>query len=374
MKLGENILKLRKQNGLSQEQLGEKVNVTRQTISNWELNETTPNPEQLKLLSKALNVSIDELLDNDVKNVVIEKVSNTERLAGIIIKILKVFAVLGIIYVILIVLGIILFKVFPNEKVTTVNEIKSATLNCSIEDNNYTYELLSHFPIDDQTLYMVCENPSVLVVDGDENIILKRSDVISINLAELRGRLSPGEANALLEELGSKVPAAIEEVIGQKEKIRLLAGEFLQCPSVFFIGRGLDCLLASEGSLKLKEITYIHSEAYAAGEMKHGTISLITDGTPVIALATDKKLFEKTLSNIKEVKARGADVIGIATESHKAALAALVDSALSIPDIHPMFLPSLEVIPMQLFAYYVALMRGCDIDKPRNLAKSVTVE
>ena len=138
MKLGENILKLRKQNGLSQEQLGEKVNVTRQTISNWELNETTPNPEQLKLLSKALNVSIDELLDNDVKNVVIEKVSNTERLAGIIIKILKVFAVLGIIYVILIVLGIILFKVFPNEKVTTVNEIKSATLNCSIEDNNYT--------------------------------------------------------------------------------------------------------------------------------------------------------------------------------------------------------------------------------------------
>lgn len=137
MKLGENILKLRKQNGLSQEQLGEQVGVTRQTISNWELNETTPNPEQLKLLSKALNVSIDELLDNDVKNVVIEKVSNTERLAGIIIKILKVFAVLGIIYVILIVLGIILFKVFPDEKVT-VNEIKSATLNCSIEDNNYT--------------------------------------------------------------------------------------------------------------------------------------------------------------------------------------------------------------------------------------------
>ena len=111
MKLGENILKLRKQNGLSQEQLGEQVGVTRQTISNWELNETTPNPEQLKLLSKALKVSIDELLDNDVKNVVIEKVSNTERLAGIIIKILKVFAVLGIIYVILIVLGIILFKV-----------------------------------------------------------------------------------------------------------------------------------------------------------------------------------------------------------------------------------------------------------------------
>ena len=111
MKLGENILKLRKQNGLSQEQLGDQVGVTRQTISNWELGETAPNPEQLKSLSKVLNVSIDELLDNDVKNVVIEKVSNTERLAGIIIKILKVFAVLGIIYVILIVLGIILFNI-----------------------------------------------------------------------------------------------------------------------------------------------------------------------------------------------------------------------------------------------------------------------
>ena len=129
-----------------------------------------------------------------------------------------------------------------------------------------------------------------------------------------------------------------------------------------------------EGSLKLKEISYIHSEAYAAGELKHGTISLIEDGTLVVALASWNTLFDKLMSNVKEVKARGADVIGISTASHREQLDALVDSAMTIPDIHPMFLPSLEVIPMQLFAYYVALMRGCDIDKPRNLAKSVTVE
>ena len=129
-----------------------------------------------------------------------------------------------------------------------------------------------------------------------------------------------------------------------------------------------------EGSLKLKEISYIHSEAYAAGELKHGTISLIEDGTLVVALAGWNELFEKLMSNVKEVKARGADVIGIACENHKEALESLVDSAMTIPEVNPMFLPSLEVIPMQMFAYYVALMRGCDIDKPRNLAKSVTVE
>ena len=158
------------------------------------------------------------------------------------------------------------------------------------------------------------------------------------------------------------------------EEIQYYASIYFNHDSVFFIGRNIDYAVGLEGSLKLKEISYIHSEAYAAGELKHGTISLIEDGTLVVALASWNELFDKLMSNVKEVKARGADVIGIATESHKAALAALVDSALSIPDIHPMFLPSLEVIPMQLFAYYVALMRGCDIDKPRNLAKSVTVE
>ena len=137
------------------------------------------------------------------------------------------------------------------------------------------------------------------------------------------------------------------------------------------IDPGMDGL---EGSLTLKEISYIHSEAYAAGELKHGTISLIEDGTLVVALASWGDLFDKLMSNVKEVKARGADVVGITTRSHGAELAKSVDSAIQIPDTHPMFLPSLEVVPMQLFAYYVALMRGCDIDKPRNLAKSVTVE
>lgn len=137
MKLGENILKLRKQNGFSQEQLGDKVGVTRQTISNWELNETTPNPEQLKLLSKVLNVSIDELLDNDLKNIIVDKVSNTEKLAGIIIKTLKVFAVVGVIGIALIILAIIIFNVLPSEK-SSNNFKKSATLKCSIESNDYT--------------------------------------------------------------------------------------------------------------------------------------------------------------------------------------------------------------------------------------------
>ena len=144
--------------------------------------------------------------------------------------------------------------------------------------------------------------------------------------------------------------------------------------SVFYIGRNIDYAVGLEGSLKLKEISYIHSEAYAAGELKHGTISLIEDGTLVVALASWGDLFDKLMSNVKEVKARGADVVGITTRSHGAELAKSVDSAIQIPDTHPMFLPSLEVVPMQLFAYYVALMRGCDIDKPRNLAKSVTVE
>ncbi len=143
---------------------------------------------------------------------------------------------------------------------------------------------------------------------------------------------------------------------------------------MFYIGRNIDYAVGLEGSLKLKEISYIHSEAYAAGELKHGTISLIEDGTLVVALASWGDLFDKLMSNVKEVKARGADVVGITTRSHGAELAKSVDSAIQIPDTHPMFLPSLEVVPMQLFAYYVALMRGCDIDKPRNLAKSVTVE
>ena len=145
-------------------------------------------------------------------------------------------------------------------------------------------------------------------------------------------------------------------------------------PSIFFIGRNIDYAIGMEGSLKLKEISYIHSEAYAAGELKHGTISLIEPGTLVVALASYVKLFDKTMSNVVEVKSRGADVLGLTVDARAADMAKTVDHVIPVPDTHPLLLPSLDVVPMQLFAYYVALQRGCDIDKPRNLAKSVTVE
>ncbi len=197
--------------------------------------------------------------------------------------------------------------------------------------------------------------------------------LMAIYFAGLLGRLSPAQSAALVEELQG-LPAKAEEVLKHTKEIQYYASIYFNHDSVFFIGRNIDYAVGLEGSLKLKEISYIHSEAYAAGELKHGTISLIEDGTLVVALASWSELFDKLMSNVKEVKARGADVVGLATERHREALASLVDSALTIPDVNPMFLPSLEVIPMQLFAYYVALMRGCDIDKPRNLAKSVTVE
>ena len=197
--------------------------------------------------------------------------------------------------------------------------------------------------------------------------------LLGLYFADLLGRVSEEEYHDLVEELRA-LPAKAEAILKDTEKIQYYASIYFNHNSVFFIGRNIDYAVGLEGSLKLKEISYIHSEAYAAGELKHGTISLIEDGTLVVALAGWNELFEKLMSNVKEVKARGADVIGIACENHKEALESLVDSAMTIPEVDPMFLPSLEVIPMQLFAYYVALMRGCDIDKPRNLAKSVTVE
>jgi glucosamine--fructose-6-phosphate aminotransferase (isomerizing) len=143
---------------------------------------------------------------------------------------------------------------------------------------------------------------------------------------------------------------------------------------MFFIGRGLDYAVALEGSLKLKEISYIHSEAYAAGELKHGTLSLIEPGTPVIAVATQVGLLEKTCSNIKEIKARGGVVLAIASESLRCEVEDYADEVLTIPDAGNWWTPILSVIPLQLFAYYAAVERGNDVDKPRNLAKSVTVE
>ena len=166
----------------------------------------------------------------------------------------------------------------------------------------------------------------------------------------------------------------MEQILDSKAHIQYLAYQYFNNEDLFFIGRNIDYALSLEGSLKLKEISYIHSEAYAAGELKHGTISLVENGTLVIAVASYKRLVEKTLSNAVEVRSRGARVLMLTTESVRAAVEHAADDMMIIPDTHEVLLPSLAVLPLQLFAYYMALYRGCDIDKPRNLAKSVTVE
>ena len=196
--------------------------------------------------------------------------------------------------------------------------------------------------------------------------------LLSIYLGDLLGRISLEEYKSYIGELEA-LPDKITKILEHKDNIQYLASKFFNVRDVFFIGRNLDYAMSLEGSLKLKEISYIHSDAYAAGELKHGTISLIEDGTLVVALATQKRLFEKMASNIKEVKARGAVVLGVTTEDQKQ-IEKEADYVFYIPDACPMMLPSLAVIPLQLFAYYVSSMKGCDIDKPRNLAKSVTVE
>ena len=197
--------------------------------------------------------------------------------------------------------------------------------------------------------------------------------LIGLYCADLLGTLDRAEYDAILTGL-QQVPDKLEEILKDREDIQYFASLYFNRPSMFFIGRNLDYAVGLEGSLKLKEISYIHSEAYAAGELKHGTISLIEPGTLVVVLAGCGPLFEKTVSNAVEVKSRGADVLGLTTRGRAADLSRTADHVISIPEIHPMLLPSLAVVPMQLFAYYTALQRGCDIDKPRNLAKSVTVE
>lgn len=196
--------------------------------------------------------------------------------------------------------------------------------------------------------------------------------LLALELALARKTIEPDEAKAVINDMLTEVPDAIQRVIGQKERIQALADDYRHAENLFFIGRGLDWALSQEGSLKLKEISYIHSEAYAAGELKHGAISLITKGMPVIALATDDALYPKLLSGVKEVKARGARVILIAQEGAPDDGAA--DDTLLIPRVRPLLTPLVSAAALHLFAYYVAVLRGCDVDKPRNLAKSVTVE
>ena len=196
--------------------------------------------------------------------------------------------------------------------------------------------------------------------------------LLTLYIGEKLGRLSAEELDRYIAEL-QQIPELIEKMLAHKENIQFFASRYFNAGDMYFIGRNVDYAASLEASLKLKEISYIHSEAYAAGELKHGPISLIEDGTLVIALATDGRLFDKMMSNIREVKARGAVVLGLATED-RTEIAGQTDMVFYIPKVSPFMLPSLSVIPMQLFAYYVASMKGCDIDKPRNLAKSVTVE
>ncbi len=197
--------------------------------------------------------------------------------------------------------------------------------------------------------------------------------LLAAYFSERKGTFSKDDFLLYLSNLHAvpkKIEETIESVSGEAKRI---GKEFSSLEHSYFIGRGLDYAAATEGSLKLKEISYIHSEAYAAGELKHGTISLIEEGTAVIALACNEKLFSKTMSNIKEVKSRGAKVLIVTTEKHKNDCKDL-DFVVTVPEVYPFFSASIEVVFLQLLSYYTALFRGCDIDKPRNLAKSVTVE
>ncbi len=197
--------------------------------------------------------------------------------------------------------------------------------------------------------------------------------LLCVDAAIARGALDYDTAKAIISELYDRAPDAVAEMISRENEITEAAAELADCEDLFYIGRGMDYHLSCEGSLKLKEISYIHSEAYAAGELKHGTISLICEGTPVIALCTVPTVFEKTVSNVREIKARGAKVLMIC-QSDTVVPNETHERIIRLPKIaHGLdFLPAATVL--QLLAYHVALMRGCDIDKPRNLAKSVTVE
>ena len=196
--------------------------------------------------------------------------------------------------------------------------------------------------------------------------------LLSTKLAQVRGCIDEQRCRALIGELQA-LPEKIQRGLEDKERIQWFASKYANAHDIFFIGRGLDYAISLEGSLKMKEISYIHSEAYAAGELKHGTISLVEDGTLVIGVATQQALFEKTVSNLVEVKSRGAYLMGL-TSFGSYAIEDTVDFAVYVPKTEPCFAASLAVVPLQLMGYYVSVAKGLDVDKPRNLAKSVTVE
>ena len=198
-------------------------------------------------------------------------------------------------------------------------------------------------------------------------------NLLGLYFGDIMGTVDYETYTAMVQGIQA-LPAQMETVLTDIDPIRQAAKLLAPHEQVFFIGRNLDYALSLEGSLKLKEISYIHSEAYASGELKHGTISLIEEGTPVIAAATYMPLFDKAMSNVVEVQARGANVLALTTETGASQMHSRVENVLTVPETEAMLLPQLGVVPLQLLAYYIALERGCDIDKPRNLAKSVTVE
>jgi len=196
--------------------------------------------------------------------------------------------------------------------------------------------------------------------------------LLALKMAKLRETMSTEEVDAVIADL-LKIPDIAKNILDQQVTCKYYAAKLQNSRNLFFLGRGIDYALSLEGSLKLKEISYVHSEAYPAGELKHGTISLITPDFPVIAIATQEPLYEKMISNIKEVKARGANVLLFCKENAPFA-SDVADMVFPLPEFRDELMPLISIIPMQLFAYYSAVLRGCDVDKPRNLAKSVTVE
>ena len=196
--------------------------------------------------------------------------------------------------------------------------------------------------------------------------------LIAIRMAWARKALPDARCRQLTRALCA-IPAMQQPLLGKAEEIKMAAQALQNASDLFFVGRGMDYSLSLEGSLKLKEVSYIHSEAYAAGELKHGTISLVTDGTPIVALATQSAVYEKTLSNVKEARARGARVLLLCSQNAPVP-DALADEVVRLPQCEDLLTPLLTILPLQLLAYYASMLRGCDVDRPRNLAKSVTVE
>lgn len=224
----------------------------------------------------------------------------------------------------------------------------------------------------DSVIY-TCAGPEIAVASTKAYTVqMSVMYMLAIKLALTHNKISVDKAVSLTSDL-MQMPKVVKKTLQLADKCKELAEHFSQSEDLFFIGRGLDYSLSLEGSLKLKEISYIHSEAYAAGELKHGTISLITDGIPVIAISTQNDMYDKMIGNIKEVIARGAKVMLICQENETLA-ASLTNDVMLIPQVDDLFTPLAAVVPLQLFAYYTAVYRGCDVDKPRNLAKSVTVE